>query len=321
MITCSLFDNCNGKDIHIYTLENNYLKVGILDFGGILNFIKLKTAEGEKNVIVSYKSISGYLQNDNYCGASVGRVTNRIANGEFSLNGKTYKVSRNDGEHCNHGGKAGFNKRFFTSRTEGESLILSLVSENGDMGFPGELNFEAKFYLEDNCLHVSYSGESDKDTLFSPTCHPYFSLDKDVSDTLLHINAEKFTPVNSQLIPTGIKQEVKGTPYDFTSFKRIGEDINALGGGTYDINYVLNDKFVGEAKSSNSKIALKVYADMPGAQLYVSECKSESEGEGGAGFCLEPQYFPNAINIAEFEAPILQAFSKKCLNIKYVFDF
>lgn len=321
MISCTIFDRYEGRDAHLYTLENEFVKVGVLDFGGIINFIKLKTPKGEKNIILGYNSISGYLKSKAYCGATVGRVANRIEKGRFALSGKTYNLSRNDGENCLHGGDIGFDRKFYTVNIEGDSLILSLESPSGDMGFPANLKFEVKFTLEGRKLSVKYCGESDEDTLFSPTCHIYFSLDKEVNDTLLKLNADGFTPADGRLIPTGEVRAVKGTGYDFTEFKSIGEGLSQLNGGIFDTNFVLNGNFVGEAKSADGGISVKVNADMPGVQFYVGDCKSDNENEGGRGFCLEPQYFPNAVNIAGFKTPLLPARKKTTYSITYEFDF
>ena len=324
MITKSLFDKCYGRDVNIYTLSDADIKVGVLDYGGILNFIKLNTPQGEKNIIVGYDCIQGYLDNrTKYCGATVGRVANRIAGAKFIIDDKEYAVSANERQNCLHGGADGFDRRFYNAEINGQTLTLSLISPDGDMGFPGELQFKVEFTLKNRELTVQYHGLSNKTTLFAPTCHAYFNMDGEgaVMDNLLQINADNFTPVDESLIPLGTVETVKGTPLDFTQMKTIGRDYAKLGGGTYDHNFCLNDSCAAVARGENSGITMKMSTDFKGVQLYVGEIPAYKGKGGGYGFCLEPQFYPNAVNIEGFETPLLPANTERSYSIRYVFEF
>lgn len=318
MITKTLFDSYNGKDVHIYTIANEEIQVGVLDFGGILNFIKLNTSKGEKNILVGYDCVQGYLNSHSYCATTVGRVANRIAGAKFTLDGKEYRVSANENGNCLHGGEQGFDKRFYEAEISGDTLTLSLESLDGDMGFPGTLNFKAEFTLEGRLLTIKYHGISDKTTLFSPTCHAYFNMNGggEVMGNLLKINADSYTPVDEQLIPLGTTESVKGTPLDFTELKKIGEDYAKLSGKTYDHNFCLNDSRAAIAIGEKSGITMEMQTDLPGLQLYVGKPAEYNGKGGGCGFCLEPQFYPNAANVEGFETPILKQNETQTYYIK-----
>lgn len=322
MIIKRLFDNYKGKNVYLYTLRSKEMQVGVLDFGGILNSIKLKTDKGEKNILVGYDNVQSYIDSHSYCGTTVGRVANRIAGAKFTLDGKEYRVSANENGNCLHGGAEGFDKRFYETEINGDTLVLSLTSVDGDMGFPAELKFKVAFTLSGRELFIKYTGASDGTTLFAPTCHAYFNLNGggEVMDTLLQIHADRYTPVDGQLIPFGTVESVKSTPLDFTQSKRIGEDYARLGGKTYDHNFCLNGSHAANVHSLASDITMNVYTDMPGLQLYVG-CPAMDGHGGGYGFCLEPQYFPNAVNVQDFETPILRANTPTEHYVKYCFDF
>ncbi len=322
MITKTLFDNYNGKAVHLYTISNDEMSVGVLDFGGILNFIKIKTPKGEKNILVGYDCVQGYLSSHSYCGSTVGRVANRIAGVKFTLDGKEWHISPNENGNCLHGGEQGFDKRFYEAETDGDTLTLSLVSKDGDMGFPGNLHFKAEFTLEGRSLTIKYYGISDKTTLFSPTCHAYFNMNGggEVMGNLLKINADNYTPVDEQLIPLGRTESVKGTPLDFTELKRIGEDYVKLGGKTYDHNFCLNNSRAVTAVGEKSGIKMEMQTDLPGLQLYGGKPAAYNGKGGGCGFCLEPQYYPNAVNVEGFETPILKENEEKHHYINLLFD-
>lgn len=322
MITKTLFDHYKGREVYLYTLSNDEISVGVLDFGGTLNFIRLKTDKGEKNILVGYDCVQSYLDSYSYCGTTVGRVANRIAGAKFTLEGEEYTVSANEGKNCLHGGMVGFDKRFYDVEVNGDTLVLSLTSADGDMGFPAELKFRVEFTLNGRELLITYSAVSDGTTVFAPTCHAYFNLNGggEVMDTLLKINADNYTPVDECLIPLGTVESVKGTPLDFTKLKPIGQDYAKLGGKTYDHNFCLNGEHVATVQSLKSDIRVDVYTDMPGVQLYVG-CPAVNEHGGGYGFCLEPQFYPNAVNVEKFLTPILAANTKAEHFVKYCFGF
>lgn len=197
-----------------------------------------------------------------------------------------------------------------------------MISPDGDMGFPAKLAFTVKFTLSGKELLIEYMGVSDGTTLFAPTCHAYFNMNGggEVMDNLLQINADNYTPVDDTPIPLGTVERVKGTPLDFTSFKRIGEDYAKLNGKTYDHNFCLNGERVATAQGLESGITVEIYSDMAGVQFYVGKPAEYNGNGGGYGFCLEPQFYPNAINVQEFQKPILKTGESiiHTINLKFI---
>lgn len=330
MIKQVLFEKYKNREVWLYELSNEKLKVAITDFGGAIQYLKVATPSGEKDVCLGFNSIEEYLASGTYCGATIGRVANRIGEAKFSLNGKQYNLSVNDGKNTLHGGKDGFDKLFFNAEIRGDFLTLSLDSPDGDMGFPGNLKFKVEFSLSGGSLDIKYIAQSDKDTIWIPTCHAYFNLgDGKIYDTSLKICADKYTPIDSGLIPTGEVAEVKGMPFDFTVFKPIGRDINEaneqlkLAGG-YDHNFILKGRHAATAMNGKNGIILDVYTDMPAIQFYsgnmIKGIGKRGELTPRDGFCLEPQFCPNSANDASFESPVLKAGETKVHYINYVFS-
>jgi aldose 1-epimerase len=336
MIKKELFDNYNGRQVNIYELSNDKIKVGIIDFGAAIQYIKLNLPTGERDVCLGFDNVAEYIKSGMYCGATIGRVANRIEGATFKLNGKTYNIPKNDGNNCNHGGTVGFDKKFYDVKEdvneEGDKLIFSLLSPDGDMGFAGNLNLDVQFSLTDTSLQILYAAKSDKETLFAPTCHIYFNLSGSgmIYDDLLKINADSFTPITPSLIPTGKIKSVKGTPFDFTKMKAIGCDINKQDeqlkyGNGYDHNFVLSGEDAATAKSADGLVELDLKTDLLGLQLYSGNFIN-GVGKNGVlvarqGFCLEPQFFPNAVNTPSFAKPILPANKVQKHYITYKFKF
>ena len=328
MIGKSKYDEYLGRDVYLYTLCGDGLTVGVTDFGGVIQFIELDTPSGRKNVALGFDGIKNYIDSKTYAGAVVGRVANRIANGKFSIDGKEYELDRNDGKNCNHSGFDGYDKRFFEAETDGDTLRLTLDSADGDQGFPGRLKLTVEYTVSGKQLDVKFSVVSDKDTLFAPTSHTYFNLggeeDGSAGDTLLYINANSYTPKKSDNVPTGEIVSVDGTPFDFRSAKRIDEDIAKVDGG-YDHNFVVDGELNAKATCERSGVSMEVYSDFPGIQLYTGGGLDGKQGRSRKyypldAFCLEPQYFPNAINTRTFKSPILKAGEKRKHYIRYVFN-
>lgn len=326
-----LFGKCHGKDVYIYSLSNDFLEVSVLNYGATIQSINVKTADGWREITLGYDNFEGYLTKSNYFGATIGRVANRISGGAFSLNGKKYKLDKNDGDNCLHGGFDGYDKRIFEAEEKPDELIFTLKSPSGDQGFPATLELKVSYKLEADSLTISYSAISDGDTIWNPTNHTFFNMSgraENVYQTELKINADKFTPVNENLVPTGELKSVKGTVFDFTDYKKIGEEINSadsqlqLVSGGYDHNFVLNGELAASAKFGS--LQMDVYTDMPGVQLYTGNFLDGVNCRNGVyskhfAFCLEPQYFPNAINTEGFEKPLLKDGESKTHYIKYKF--
>ena len=274
-----------------------------------------------------------YLNNDGFLGALIGRHANRIAGGEFELNGTKYNVGLNEGKNSLHGGINGFDKKVWSAEeVDGEepSLKLSIVSEDGEEGFPGTLKVTVTYTLtKGNALKINYSAVTDKDTVVNLTNHSYFNLNGEGSgtamDQYLTIHAKYYTPVaDSHSIPTGVYEEVAGTPMDFRTAKQIGQDIEAefeqlkFTGG-YDHNYVTdnyakgNRRLIATAYSDKTEIAMDVTSDCPCVQFYAANFVENEHGKNGHtynkrdAFCLETQVEPNAVNVEDFHSPILNA--------------
>ena len=333
MITKAYYGTYLAKDAYKYTLIDNGIQVEICDFGAAILSVKLNTKLGVKDICLSYPTIESYINSGAYCGATVGRIANRIKGARFKLNGVEYKLSANENGNQLHGGKEGFAYRFWQAEICGNVLKLYLNSKNGDQGFPGELNVKVEYEIVENRLEIRYYATADSNTVFAPTNHAYFNLNgedgENILSTHLKINADKFTPLDAEHIPTGEIISVKNTPFDFTQFKPIGSDICAkdaqlIYSKGYDCNFILNGNLAAIAKSEKSGVQLSVYTNMPAMQFYSGNYLS---GKGKTrlytprqGFCLEPQFVPNSVNLNNFEKPLLKKGEEKSYYIYYKFD-
>ncbi|MDY6367442.1 MAG: aldose epimerase family protein [Clostridia bacterium] len=296
-----------------YALTNGYCTVKILNYGAIIRSFCVQTEDGLKEIVLHYDSAIDYLNDEYYLGATVGRVCGRIENASFVLDGKTYILDKNDGENCLHGGYNGFNSKFFSAKTVGDSLIVTLFSKNGEGGFPGDITFSVTFSLVNKGLKIKYHAESTENTPFNVTNHTYFNFG-DTFNTEVFIDADMVTPVKANLIPEGFLN-VENTPFDFRKFKKIGESIDSdneiikICNG-YDINYVLNGKnFRKVAAAKHDKLQLNVYTDMPAMQFYTGNFLPNNPQKGlkyRGGFCFETQNFPNAVNNSEYPSVIIK---------------
>lgn len=310
----------------IKTIKDGNIEAEIESVGARINALKVNGID----IVFGFNSVEDYNKSGCYAGATIGRVANRIAKGRFTLNGKEYRLNVNNGENHLHGGNDGFDKKPFTLTEEtADSVTMEYLSCDGEENYPGNLRFTVKFTVENNALLMEYSAFSDKDTLWCPTNHAYFNLDGekkgDCRNNLLRINADFYTPVDGGLIPTGEKKAVKGTLFDFTIPKRIGEEIGSeelnvtLG---YDHNFILNGAPAAHAESEVTGIKMDVYTDMPCLQFYSGGQLNGVTGKSGvynryAGFCLEPQFCPNAINLQDYQKPVLEAGQIKKHYIRY----
>lgn len=321
-----------GTDsVYQYTLTNkNGLVVKILNYGGTVTDIMTPDKNGKMgDVVLGYESLDGYTQTGNpYFGVLVGRYANRIANAKFTLDGKEYTLAANNNGNTLHGGIKGFDKVIWTVKMATDtSLLLSYLSKDGEEGYPGNLSVDVMYSLgDDNSLKIDYVAVTDKATPVNLTNHAYFNLsagtDSTILDHELMLKADKFTPVNDKLIPTGKIDDVKGTPMDFTTAKKIGRDIAQVPGaapGGYDHNWVLNRngndlEMIGSVYHAPSGRYMEVYTTQPGIQFYSGNFLDGTlkNTRGGmkyvqhAGLCLETQHFPDSPNQPSFPTSILK---------------
>jgi aldose 1-epimerase len=324
----SLFsDTVEGKETKLYTLKNETgLIASITNYGGrVVGLIVPDAMRNPIDVVIGMKSLKAYEESSEpYYGALIGRVGNRIANGKFILDGKTYELSTNNGGNTLHGGIKGYQSVVWKADQPNDStLILKHISMDGDQGFPGELTIKVTYTVtKHQGLKVEYEATTNQSTVVNLTNHAFFNLNGEgsgnVNDHLLMINADSYTPVDSTLIPFGTIEKVEDTPFDFRKPTTIGERINNESlqlqyGLGYDHNYALNKdenvpynhaaRVIGE----KSKIFMDVYTTEPGLQFYggnfmqgMNTLKSSVKDEHRTAFCLETQHFPDAPNQPNF---------------------
>jgi aldose 1-epimerase len=323
------YGEVEGAKITQYTLTNpNGMSVKIINYGGTVTDIMAPDKNGKMgNVVLGYDSLAGFLQTGNpYFGCLVGRYANRIANAKFTLDGKQYELAPNNNGNTLHGGVKGFDKRVWTasdiSTDSVSSIKFTYDSKDGEEGYPGNLHSEVVYTLtKDNELKIEYKATTDKPTPVNLTNHCYFNLsagaDSTIMDHELMLNADRYTPVNAKLIPTGKIEEVNGTPMDFTSAKKIGQDIAQVDGG-YDHNWVINPQFRSSAIASlyhpPSGRYMEVFTTEPGIQFYsgnfldgtLKNTRAGAKYIKHAGLCLETQHFPDSPNQPGFPNTILK---------------
>ena len=304
----------------VHTLTNSLgFEVSITNYGGAITSLKTPDRYGRfGDIVLGFETREEYVRNPRYFGALIGRHANRIANGRFSLNGAHYQLPQNNGVNHLHGGFKGFDKRDWTVSRDKNTLHLAYSSDDGEEGYPGNLDAFVDFTLLDNELRVDYYATTDHDTIVNLTNHSYFNLrgSGTILDHELLLNADHFTPVSEDLIPTGEIKPVAGTPMDFRKSKAIGTDLDAAGG--YDHNFVLNN-YDGSMKpavrlsESTTGRVLEVLTTQPGMQFYSGNFLDGTlVGRNGvaygkyAGLCLEPQYFPDAPNHPNFPSTVLR---------------
>ncbi|MDR1700441.1 MAG: galactose mutarotase [Lachnoclostridium sp.] len=326
----------NGEQVTWYTLENKHgMKAEFIDYGAIL--VNLFTADKNgkfDDIVLGYDNLESYeTKNAPGFGSFIGRHANRIGGASFQLNGKTYQLEKNDGNNNLHGGTPGYNRVMYQAKTESEEnadrITFIRTSPDGEQGYPGNLDLKMTYVLNnDNELILIYEAVSDQDTLVNLTNHTYFNLSGHDSGSILDhkvvIKANEFTPTTDDLIPTGERMAVKGTPMDFTSPRRIGDDIDAdfdpikIAGG-YDHNFVLDRDdngevvYAGELIDEASGRKMIIETDLVGMQLYTGNFIQDENGKGGAkykkrdGVCFETQFFPNSCNVSSFKSCVCRA--------------
>ena len=340
------FGDREGRPVTLYTLKNAHgIELQAMNYGGIIVSLRVPDNKGQfADVVLGHEKLEGYIPNPPYFGAIVGRYANRIANGTFKLDGKTYTLPKNDGPNTLHGGTTRtFDKVVWDAQplSGKNGVAFSYLSKDGEEGFPGNLKVKVTYTLTDNNeLVIDYEATTDKATPINVSQHSYFNLAGEGNGDILNhevmINADRFTPVDKNLIPTGKLEPVKGTPMDFTTPTKIGARIDdnfeqlQLGHG-YDHNFVLNRKGPGMVLAARvteptSGRVLEVSTTQPGVQFYSGNFLDGSiTGKQGHvykrryGFCLETQHYPDSPNHPNFPSTILKP--GQTFHQKTVFKF
>ncbi len=318
-----------GTPVRIYTLTNaSGAEAAITNYGSRIVSLKVPDRKGAMgDVVIGFNTLHGYLGPNPYFGAIVGRYANRIGHGEFKLDGKDYKLAKNNGENALHGGLRGFDRVVWTAREMADGgLELTYLSKDGEEGYPGNCKVTVRYHLTDaNELKIEYSATTDKDTVINLSNHAYFNLkgSGDILGHVLTLNADRFTPVDTGLIPTGELRAVAGTPFDFRKATVIGaridqNDQQLKAGKGYDMNYVLNKKgdelsFAARIEEPSSGRVMEVWTTQPGIQFYTgNNLDGTLNGRGGntytprSALCLETQHFPDSPNKPSFPSAVLR---------------
>lgn len=334
----------SGKKATLYILENkNHTVVKVTDFGATLVSVLFADKDGVmKDMVLGYDDAASYEKGTSCFGATIGRNGNRIKDARFTIDGKEWVIEANENNNSLHSGKNGFNHLMWEMKESGDNYVTFYhYSPQEEQGFPGNMHVTVTYTLDDeDTVHIIYNAKADADTVMNFTNHSYFNLaghDSGVMlDQKLQLFADAYTPdEDSHSIPTGEIAPVAGTPMDFTTMKPIGQDINAdfeqlhFTGG-YDHNYVLSDKpgtmrQMAKAECDASGIAMDAYTECCGVQLYAGNFIGTQTGKGGVtygdrhGFCLESQFYPNAVNEKNFPSPVVPANTEYHSETKYHF--
>jgi aldose 1-epimerase len=339
----------DGTKVEAVTLTNGAgLSAKIMTLGATLQSLVVPDKSGHKDdVVLGYDTAAEYLAHPDYFGASVGRYANRIAKGKFSIDGKAYTLVTNDGPNSLHGGTKGFDKRMWKidSVTSGADakVVFSYISADGEEGFPGELKVTATWSLnEQNELKLEYRATTSKPTVLNLTNHSYFNLSgndaRDVMGNMVTLHAERFTPVDATLIPTGERRAVAGTPFDFRSAHRVGDRIRDAHdqqiryGRGYDHNFIV-DGAAGSLRPAAvvqepvSGRTLEMSVSAPGVQFYTGNFldgtffgKGQRSYRQGDSICLEPGVFPDSPNHPDFPTSRLNPGQAYVNTIVYKFS-
>ncbi|HIX75057.1 MAG TPA: galactose mutarotase [Candidatus Parabacteroides intestinipullorum] len=333
----------DGKPTALYVLKNSQgAEACVTNWGGRLVSVMVPDRDGKlTDVVLGYDNIQQYVQfPDNNYGALIGRYGNRIANGQFQIDGQSYQLPQNNNGHCLHGGPKGYHAVTWDARQiDGQSVELTYLSPDGEAGFPGNLKVKVIYRLtDDNAIDIQYEATTDKPTIVNLTNHSYFNLSgvpgSTITDHKIQINADTYVPVDETLIPTGKIETVEGTPMDLRQLVTVGDHIDddfaqLRYGGGYDHNWVLNTKGdlsapAAKVVSEKSGIVMEVFTNEPGLQFYAGNSMSEAGDKGKLGvvyprrgaLCLETQHYPDSPNQKQFPSVVLQpgeTYQSRCI--------
>lgn len=336
----------NGDSTDLYVLKNAAgVEVCLTNFGGRIVSVMVPDKAGKmQDVVLGFDSIADYINVPSDFGATIGRYANRINQGKIIIDGDTIQLPQNNFGHCLHGGPKGWQYQVFqkVNQIDATTIEMTRFSPDGDQNFPGNVTAKVTFKLtEDNAIDIKFEATTDKKTIINMCNHSYFNLSGDannpVTDNMLYINADQYTPVDSTFMTTGAIDSVKGTPMDFVTAKTIGQDIDKYdfvqlkNGNGYDHNWVLNTagditKLAAKVISPISGIVLEVYTNEPGVQVYTGNFLDGTvKGKKGivykqrTGVCLETQHYPDSPNKADWPSVILEP--GKVYNSQCVYKF
>ena len=324
----------DGTPVELFTITNkNGVTVQITNYGGIITTLNVPDKDGNfKDVVLGYYTLDKYIEKSPHFGCLVGRFGNRIANGKFTLDGVEYNLFINNGPNSLHGGKIGFDKKVWTPEMvemdNGAGLRLTYLSPDGEENYPGNLNVEAMYTLNDkNELILTFKATTDKKTVLNLTHHSYFNLkghgNGDILDHEIRFNSKQIVAIDSTSIPLGPLMDVSNTPFDFREAKTIGQDINAdhkqiKNGGGYDHAFVIDGydetlKLASVVRESVTGRIMEVWTTEPSVQFYTGNFLDGSiTGKDGKvyqkryGFCLETQHYPDSPNHPEYPTTVLK---------------
>jgi len=338
----------DGTEVEIYTLKGEKIEVQVMNYGGYVLSVKVPDHEGKvADVVLGFDDPAAYYASNHakgnpFFGPIIGRYANRIAHASFTLDGKEYTLPKNNGDNTLHGGPDGFHNHLWAGQIIPDGVELKYLSKDGEEGFPGDLSVTVRYTLRGEDLKIDYSATTDKPTVLNLTNHSYFNLSGQGNGTILaeqlKLNASRFTPVDSGLIPTGELKSVVGTPFDFLKPHAVGERINAndeqlhLAQNGYDHNFVIDGggkelKEAAEVYDPASGRVLQVLTTEPGVQFYTANFLDGSiKGKGGVGYprnaalCLETQHFPDSPNHPTFPTTTLNPGSEFHSTTVYQFS-
>lgn len=318
-----------GIETHLFVIKNEKIECHVTDYGTSLVSLWVSDKTGTPtDIVLGYDHVQGYEEDTASIGCNIGRNANRIAGASFTLEGKRYRIEKNDGENNLHSGSDSYSKRIWKVESYCENrIVFSLESPDMDQGFPGNVQLYVSYEIRDDTLKIIYKGRPDKKTIINMTNHSYFNLNGQGNGNILKhkvaINADRFTPSDESSIPIGIFSAVKNTPMDFIVPKEIGRDIDrdyeqlnfAKG---YDHNYCVNgyDGHLQKAVKvwgDISKISMEISTDYPGVQMYTANYLENIQGKDGNVYnprqavCFEPQFYPDAVNKQGFISPVCDA--------------
>lgn len=334
----------DGEPVYAYQLDDGKIKAEVISYGAALRTLLVPDSKGNfEDVVLGHDSVAGYEKGDGYLGVTVGRVANRIAQGKFSVAGKTYQLEKNNGENALHGGLKGLSKSLFSATIDDSkenTVHMGCTSPDGEDGYPGSLTVNVTYSLDgEGGIAIEYKALTTAPTPVNLTNHSHFNLAghgsglDSIHDHFVTLNADKYTPISAALIPTGEIAEVAGTPFDLRKRMNLGEAIGKTSDDGFDNNFCINGgpapRVAAELEHEGSGRVLEVVTDQPGIQFYTDNFMPRDGsmvGKGGAvyqrhgGFCLETQAYPDAVNHANFLGVILspgQVYTHVC---KYKFS-